>query len=227
MRQRLIIAGTGGFARETAALVDSLNAHHETWDLVGFVDDNPALAGSTVSGRPVLGPVDAVRDRDAAVVICIGNPHNYFSRRRIVERLALDPNRYATLVHPTAVIGGSSTLGPGTVVHALTVLTTDVHVGAHVTMMPGIVLTHDDIVDDYVTMGAGVRVAGGVHVRTGAYVGSGSLIRESLCIGEWSMIGMGAVVTHPVPAAQIWIGAPARYMRDVAVPSEFAGVVPV
>ena len=46
--------------------------------------------------------------------------------------------------------------------------------GAHVVAMPQVVLTHDDVIEDYVTLASGVRLGGGVHVATEAYLGAGA-----------------------------------------------------
>jgi acetyltransferase-like isoleucine patch superfamily enzyme len=102
------------------------------------------------------------------------------------------------------------------VLHATTVLTADVRLGAHVAVMPAVVLTHDDVIGDGVTFGAGVRVAGGVAIERGAYVGSGALVREGVVVGEGSVVGMGAVVTRSVPAGEVWAGVPARRLRVAA-----------
>jgi sugar O-acyltransferase (sialic acid O-acetyltransferase NeuD family) len=213
----LVLVGAGGFARETAEVVHAVNDRRPVWDLLGFVDDDPELAGTTVDGLPVLGPVERVHDLPAArVVVCTGHPGNYATRKRIVERLGLADARYATLVHPTAVIPRSATLGPGTVVLAQAVATASVRVGAHVAVMPHVVLTHDDVVGDYVTFGAGARLAGRVTVQHGAYVGAGALVREGRVIGAWALVGMGAVVTSDVPPHEVWAGVPARFLRKVA-----------
>ncbi len=144
-----------------------------------------------------------------------GHPGNFTSKRAIVGRLGLPPERYATLVHPAAVVPDSCELGAGTVVLAGVVMTADVRVGAHVGLMPQVVLTHDDRLEDYVTAGAGVRLAGGVHVGEGAYLGSGCLVRENRAIGPWALVGMGAVVTSDVPGGEVWAGVPARFVRAV------------
>jgi sugar O-acyltransferase (sialic acid O-acetyltransferase NeuD family) len=218
LTEPLVLVGAGGFGRETAEVVRAINAAAATprWNLLGFLDDDRERWGTSVSGTPVLGGLDELGGLpDAAVVICAGHPGNFTSKKRIVERLALAPERYATLVHPAAVIPESCPLGVGTVVLAGVVATADVRVGAHVGLMPHVVLTHDDRLDDYVTAGAGARLAGAVHVREGAYLGSGSLIRENLTIGPWALVGMGAVVTHDVPRGEVWAGTPARYVRAV------------
>ena len=89
--------------------------------------------------------------------------------------------------------------------------------GAHVAVMPAVVLTHDDRVGDGVTFGAGARVAGGVTIEDGAYVGSGALLREHVVVGSGAVVGMGAVVTQSVPPGEVWAGVPARQLRS-AVP---------
>jgi acetyltransferase-like isoleucine patch superfamily enzyme len=82
-------------------------------------------------------------------------------------------------------------------------------------------MTHGDVIGDYATVAAGVRLGGDVHVGRCAYLGSGALVREQRSIGSGALVGMGAVVTHDVPPGEVWAGVPARYLRKAvaAVPS--------
>jgi sugar O-acyltransferase (sialic acid O-acetyltransferase NeuD family) len=216
----LVIVGAGGFARETAAAVHAINAVQPQWDLLGFVDDNPALVGREFEGARVLGFVDAgIAARPSAhVVVCTGRPDNYFSRFAIVRRLRLAPDRYATIVHPAASIAATAVIGRGSVVLAGTVATAQCRIGDHVAIMPLVALIHDDQIGDYVTLGSGVRLGGGVRVERGAYFGAGALVREDLTVGAWSLVAMGAVVTRTVPRAELWAGVPARRQRAVEIP---------
>lgn len=219
----LVLVGAGGFARETAQAVLAINEVRPTWDLRGFVDDDVRLEGSSVDGLPVLGPVEWVHEAEhAQVVVCTGHPGNYFSRRLIVARLQLDPSRFATLVHPAAVVPRSAEIGPGSVLLATVVITSGVRVGCHVAVMPAAVLTHDDVVGSYATFGSGARLAGRVTVGLGAYIGAGALVREDTRIGDWALVGMGAVVTGDVPRAEVWAGVPARRIRSVTLPDDLA-----
>jgi sugar O-acyltransferase (sialic acid O-acetyltransferase NeuD family) len=210
----LLLIGAGGFARETLELVRAVNRATPTWEVVGLLDDDAGMHGRRIGGVEVIGPSAVARDHaDALVTLCVASPDDPLRRLRLAARLHLPPERFATLVHPAAVVPESGSIGPGTVLHATAVVTADVALGAHVAVMPAVVLTHDDAVGDGVTFGAGARIAGGVTIDRGAYVGAGALIRENVTVGGGAVIGMGAVVTRPVPAGEVWAGVPARRLR--------------
>jgi sugar O-acyltransferase (sialic acid O-acetyltransferase NeuD family) len=207
----LLLIGAGGFARETVELVRAVNREAPTWELLGLLDDDPELRGRELLGVPVLGPCDAaVEFPDAHLAACVANPEDPLRRLRLVERVGLPEERYATLIHPRAVVPDSVSLGAGSIVHANVVFTADIRVGAHVAIMPEVVFTHDDAVEDGVTFGAGACVAGAVTIGAGAYVGAGALLRERLSVGAGAVVGMGAVVTRSVPPGETWYGSPAR-----------------
>lgn len=192
----------------------AVNRVAPTWELLGILDDDPATHGRRIHGVEIIGPSEAAHDHpDALVTATVASPNDPMRRLRLTSRLELPPQRYATLLHPAAVVPHSASIGPGSVLHAGTILTADVEIGAHVVVMPTGVLTHDDVVEDGVTFGAGARIAGGVKIERGAYIGAGALVRERLVVGAGSVVGMGAVLTRSVPAGEVWAGAPARRLR--------------
>jgi sugar O-acyltransferase (sialic acid O-acetyltransferase NeuD family) len=220
MSRQLVLVGAGGFGREAAEAVRSRNVVRPTWDLLGFLDDDPAKHGALIGGLPVLGGIEMVHElKDAQVILCSGRPDNYLSRIRLAQRLGLSDERYATVVHPSATVGGSCDVGAGSVLLAHVDLTADVHVGRHVVVMPQVVLTHDVRIEDWVTLASGVRVGGAGHVSQGAYLGSGVCVREEITIGAWAMVGMGSVVTRDVPPERLWFGHPARDVARAPLPS--------
>ncbi|MEU5878051.1 NeuD/PglB/VioB family sugar acetyltransferase [Spirillospora sp. NPDC047279] len=209
-RRDLVIVGAGGFGRETAQAVATLPG----WRLLGFADDDPGRHGTTVDRVPVAGAAGTFAGKpEISLVVCTGSPSDYGSRERIVRRLDLPPERYATLVHPAAWVSPSSRVGPGSVLLAQTVLTASCEVGAHVAIMPHVTVTHDDVIEDFATIAAGVRLGGGVRVGRGAYLGSGALLRQGVTVGPGALVGMGSVVLDDVPAGEVWVGSPARFLR--------------
>jgi sugar O-acyltransferase (sialic acid O-acetyltransferase NeuD family) len=212
----LIILGAGGFGRETAYCIDAINAHNPTWDLLGFLDDG--LAGTRVEGHRVLGPLEAIdRYPNANVILAVGGPRTSGQRPTILDRLGIEPERFATLIHPSASIPTPKSIGRGSVVLAGCVCTTAISMGEHCRLMPNVVLTHDDVIEDHVTFGSGALVAGGVHIGRAAYIGAGALVREDVHIGAGALVGMGAVVTRDVPEQAVWVGVPARSVHAITV----------
>jgi sugar O-acyltransferase (sialic acid O-acetyltransferase NeuD family) len=215
----LLIVGAGGFARETVEAVRAINEQYPTWNLLGLLDDNPDRWGKEVGGVPVVGPIERVhREPWAQVVLTTGRPDNYVSRPLIAARIGLPDTRYATIVHPTASVGTTCTIGAGSVLLAHVALTADVTVGRHVVVMPQVVLPHDTRVDDFATLASGVRVGGACHVEEGAYIGAAAALREGTTVGSRALVGMGSVVLRDVPAERKWLGSPANDAGPAPLP---------
>lgn len=204
--QPLILIAAGGLAREVMAAVDA----GPVQEVVGLLDDDAALVGTTVGGAPVLGGVDAAGQfPEVRFVVCAGSGQ---SRRQIVRRLAdagIGPDRYATVIHRRSEVPANCSVGVGSVVLANVTLTADVVVGNHVILMPQVVLTHDDRVGDFATLCAGVAVGGGVEVGSGAYLGMNASILQNLQVGAGATLGMGSVLLRDLPDNEVWAGIPA------------------
>jgi FlaA1/EpsC-like NDP-sugar epimerase len=82
--KRALILGAGEAARRLIAGI-----HQQGWVVLGLLDDDPVKQGARVAGLPVLGPLDAVKDRGvrgAATHLIIALP----SARAAQRRRALD-----------------------------------------------------------------------------------------------------------------------------------------
>jgi sugar O-acyltransferase (sialic acid O-acetyltransferase NeuD family) len=207
----LLLLGAGGLARETLVAV---RAQPDLLRPIGVLDDDPVRHGDDVDGVPVLGGTDRVHDfPDAAVVPCVASSARPYGRLRLVRRLGLLADRWATIVHPAASIAPGTTIGEGSIVLAGVVVTAPITIGAHLVAMPHVLLTHDDVLADGVTLAGRATLAGGVHLDEAVYVGQGAMVREHVRIGAGAVIGMGAVVLADVPDGQTWAGVPARKLR--------------
>jgi len=63
--QRILVVGAGILGRE---ITSKILAHRELgFEVVGFLDDDPAKTGQTVCGVPVLGPIEKIEELFATV----------------------------------------------------------------------------------------------------------------------------------------------------------------
>ena len=117
-----------------------------------------------------------------------------------------------------ADIGKECNIGNGTIVE------NDVLVGDRVTVKGGSHLCDGVTLENDVFIGAGVHFNNDkypksgnhnysllrTHVGTGASIGANTVILPGVTIGANAIIGAGSVVTHNIPANEIWYGNPAR-----------------
>ena len=105
----------------------------------------------------------------------------------------------------------------------------DVEVGNNVTIKCGVQLWDGLRVEDDVLIGANVSFTNDRYprskqypatfektiIRKGASIGAGSVVLCGVEIGEKAMVGAGSVVTKDVPAGELWVGNPARFVRRI------------
>lgn len=105
----------------------------------------------------------------------------------------------------------------------------DVVIGNNVTVKSGVQLWDGITLEDNVFIGANVSFTNDRYpksknknwkleetkVRRDASIGAGSTILCGIEIGENSMIGAGSVVTKNIPAGELWMGNPARFVRKI------------
>lgn len=209
----LVIVGCGGFGREVADIVDAVNRVAPTWNLLGFVDDDPSAVNVdrvVRRGSAVLGPVaavGAVAGPGVDFVVGIGHARVREQVADALESAGLVP---AVLVHPWAGIGASVELGAGTVVAAHVSVGSDVTVGRHVHLDRGSQVGHDSVVEDFATVHPAAVVSGSCHVAARAELGTSCTLLPGITVHADAVVGAAACVTRDVPPGAVVRGVPAR-----------------
>lgn len=214
----LIIIGSGGLGREAIWIAERMNAHNPEWNILGFIDDNPELSGTSVSGYPILGTTaDVVKYPDAYYVCAIGNA----KARKLVTKKARSfaPIKFATLIDPTCIFSNKVTFGEGCVVCAYTYITVDIKIGNHVYIGANCTVGHDAVVDDFVTLYPSVTLSGNTHIASGCELGTGSQVIQGLTVESNTIVGAGSAVIRNLPSDCTAVGVPAlpiKYHRKKA-----------
>lgn len=104
----------------------------------------------------------------------------------------------------------------------------DVVIGNNVTVKCGVYLWDGMRIEDDVCIGANVSFTNDkyprskqqfdllpITIKKGASIGAGAVVLGGVTIGENAMIGVSSVVTHDVPAGELWYGSPARFIRKI------------
>ncbi len=204
----LYIIGAGGFGRELLAWLRQHPDCGQTWEPRGFIDDNAeALAGFDV-GLSIVGPVKEIKPDAEDLFVCgLGRPA---AKRVMVKTLLERGAEFLTFIHPTAVVGERVRLGRGTVLCPGVILTCDLTVGEFVLFNCAASAGHDVAVQDFCTISGHVDLTSRTVLEPDVFVGSHAVVIPGVHVGAGAVIGAGAVVIRKVRPRTTVFGNPAR-----------------
>lgn len=209
----LIIFGASGFGREVAWLVERINKVDQTWNILGFMDDDESIQQTEVNGYKVLGKIGDVKQYPDAFFICAVGASR--TRETIVSNMkSINPDiKFGTLIDPSAEISDSVKIGEGTIICAHTIITVNISIGDHVIINLDCTVGHDAVLDDFVTFYPSVNVSGITNIGYAVELGTGMQIIQGKTIGNYSIVGAGAVVVKDIPEKCTAVGSPAKPIK--------------
>lgn len=206
--KKIVIVGSGGFAKEVAFLIEDINKKHNCWHFLGYIDET---VGENNGKYQVFQNDDWLLSckEEIYVVIGLGNPslvkklHSKFSQNKNIH--------FPNLIHPT-VIGDWERikLGCGNIICAGNIFTTDIEIGSFNIFNLSCTIGHDSKIGSYNVINPTVNISGGVKINNEILIGTGSQILQYLEIVDKSTIGAGAVLTKSATEQGIYIGSPAK-----------------
>jgi sugar O-acyltransferase (sialic acid O-acetyltransferase NeuD family) len=204
--ERIVVIGAGGFGREVAAWVVAAARAGAPWELAGFVDDRLDALGHH-PGR-ILGTTAEYEPRsDDRLVCAIGVPA---VRRRVYELFTARGGRFATVIHPTALVADRAVLGEGVVVCPYAIISVDSRVEDGAAVYYHSSVDHDAVVGRWSQISAHCDVTGAAVLEDEVFLGSHASVLPGVRVGRGAVVGAGAIVTTDVPAGETVVGVPAR-----------------
>jgi acetyltransferase EpsM len=216
--KKLIIRGGYGNGTVVQSTVEDINAIKPEWEIIGFLNDRET---EPINGIPVVGKVDK-----ESVKKYIEDPNIYFFYSLISVKLnfkylnkltdlEIPQHRFATIIHPTAVVSKFSKIGYGTCIQPLVSVGPNTVIGNHVHVFAQVLIGHGAKLDDFSYVANNACIGADVHLKEGAYLGTNATTLEFITLGKWSITGIGTVVLRDVPDYAKMVGNPARQIGTV------------
>ncbi len=211
---RLWIVGAGGLGRETYLFARAAyTATGQAWALSGFIDDRPdVLAGFSLDApvRPMTGAGQSDKD---VFVVAIGDPA---VRLRVAKVLGERGVRFASVIHPTALVGDRSELGAGAILAPFSLISCDSVVGPHLLLNTRASVGHDVTIGEGCTFSGYAEANGRVTLGDGVFLGSHTVIVPDITVGAFASTMAGSVVVRNAPPGSKLGGNPARVLAQAA-----------
>jgi sugar O-acyltransferase (sialic acid O-acetyltransferase NeuD family) len=200
--RRLIVIGAGDLAREICGWFPQLK-------IGGFLASHrneTACAGMS----PIIGtPEEYIPEREDIFVCAVGNPATRLALGREFEARGAE---FATLVHESAIVLPSSSVGPGTIVLPFSLVDVNAHFGKHCLLYYRAGIGHDVTAGDGCTVLTNAVVGARCVLGEGVVISTLAFTNPGISIGSFAQIGANSFAARDVPPHAVAVGVPARIL---------------
>ena len=216
--KKLIIIGGHGNGTVVLSTVEDINKGQKIWEILGFLNDRET---EPINGYPILGKIDKetvsnfLKDPEVYFfysLISVKLNHKFLNK---LTDLNIPQNRFATVIHPTAVVSKFSEIGYGTCIQPFVSVGPNTKIGNHVQIYAQSLIGHGALLENYCYVANNACIGADVVLREGAYLGTNATTLEFVTLGKWSITGIGAVVLKDVPDFAKVVGNPSRQIGSV------------
>lgn len=190
---------------------------------VGFLND-AMPKGDMLAELPVLGRLDdwTALPEHMLLLPALHKLKAMPQRTRRLAGLQVPAHRWASLIHPTAVVAAGSGPGPGSYVGPYVVIQPGARLGAFLSLRAGANVGHDCELGDFVYMGPNSVLCGRAVLERGVHLGPGAVITDEIRVGEFSVVGAASAVSRQLPSAVLAMGNPARIIEHIPHQDDFS-----
>lgn len=190
----LFIYGAGGFSRIVIDLLKQTCAYK----LKGIVDMKyPDIEGFL--GIDIIGNDEYLdklySDGITKVINAVGVP----AREKVYEKLKEKGFELPNLIHKTAIIEPTVSMGEGNLILAGAMIGTEAIIGNDCVINAGAIVNHECVISDNCHIASGAILAGCVTVGENTLIGQGCTVYQRVHIGKNVIIQNGCHVFKDVP----------------------------
>ncbi len=211
--KKLIIIGGYGNGTVVASTVEDINSVKKEWEILGFLNDNET---EPINGYPILGKINKeviekyLLDDDVHFFYTLISVKLNYKFLYKLNDLEIPIERFATIIHPTAVVSKTAKIGYGVCIQPFVSVGPNTNIGNFIHIFAQSLIGHGATLDDYSYVANNACIGADVHLKEGAYLGTNATTLEYVTLGKWSITGIGTVVLKNVEDYAKVVGSPAK-----------------
>jgi len=212
MVNKILIYTCGGGGREILRLIRDINKANDSWEVIGYFDDDPDKEGKIIDNIEVFSSEKLLETND---LFCICGLMDPVIRKKIIEERII-PNGYKipSLVHPSITVPDDSRISSGAIIYSGVYISYNVKIGKNVLLSFNSLIGHDSSIGNYVSIMPTTTINGNCKIGSGCVLGSGSVIHQGVSIGNNSVIGIGTKVLTNVKPNKTVMDMPRKVTLD-------------
>ena len=199
----LVIVGASGFAREVYQWARPAFDPAE-YRIKGFLSNRPDDLKGWRIDAPLLGDDESYRiEAGDRFLFAIGRPE---IKRTMIERLKARGARFATLIHPTAVVAPTAEIGEGVIVCPFCTVSDHVRLEDFAMLNFYASVGHDARIGRYAILSPYATVNGFSVVGEEAFLGSHVTLTAGRKLGDGARVSANVAVHADVPPRTLVYG---------------------
>ncbi|HUH18931.1 acetyltransferase [Albibacterium sp.] len=119
-------------------------------------------------------------------------------------------NELINVIHPSASISKSITIGTGNFISRQAVVNTLAEIGNFCILNSSCIVEHECKLGNGVHIAPGAVLSGNVHIGNNSFIGANAVVKQGVRIGTNVIIGAGSVIIKDIADNQTIVGNPGR-----------------
>jgi len=205
--RRVLVVGAGGFGREVVQWAS--DAWPESDGLIaGFLSDDLTRLNGFRLMPQILGTVkDHWPEAGTAYLLAIGVA---YARRTVAEHLRQRGATFISLVHPSASVSETSSVGAGSIVCPHAVVSDSSTLGECVLVNYHASLGHDATAGAYAVLSPYSTLGGAASIGDDVFLGLHPSVGPGVSVGSRSKVSANSCALSAVPPDSLVYGVPGR-----------------
>lgn len=193
--KNIVIIGAGDLGKEVVWMIEDINKQFPTYLILGFLDDDESKKGQEFYGYKVLGSTEDLESLEKKMPLCaVIAIQEGTIRKKIVEEHN-NFQHWENIIHPTAVIASTVSMGKGTIVFPQVTMSVDSNLGDFGLYYIHAIVCNDCRIGNFVSVMSGVQVSERVTIGNQSYLAAGCCIYPGRVLGEKVKVAVGATVS--------------------------------
>ena len=215
MNKKLIIFGIGPLAKTVFSLLQDIDTFEVGYFMVDddFYDETtPCLYGKQILKKSML-LTDSNLIEEYNFLSCVGYK-NMRNRKKVFDDLSQMGCQFINLIHPSAVVVGTPTIGTNNIVFPSCVIENDVKIGNNNLFWTQAIVGHNIKIGNHNFFAAHVTLAGNCNIGDLSFLGVASFTINNLMIRDETFLVAGSgLFTNTKKYAKYW-GNPAKKIES-------------
>jgi sugar O-acyltransferase (sialic acid O-acetyltransferase NeuD family) len=213
MASDLYIVGTGGLAREIAAMLK--NSNLAAYKFQGYISEKGDDVGDWLGSDQIVGSDSKLpfySDETVSLIIGIGHVG---VRKKVANNYMTMPNiKFPNLFESCSKVDDSVSMGSGNIFCYGSFVSVDVKIGDFNLINWYTTIGHDVKVGSYCVINPHAHLSGFTSIGDNVLIGASATILENLSVCDSAKIGAGAVLTKNIEKKGTYVGVPARLNNE-------------